>query len=273
MVETGRDWLCLAVALLACAASAAHAQAQQVSPARRAALADGAAAKAFCASPEFKSLQCGWASEKELKLTASNQCGGRPLLTASDVRCDERAQQVPGKLPAVLAGHPTGGPPSYAARALSLACKGRIVTRAVFKLLSVPARPARGTAVVLSNRPAGSVGPTLGTQGPAAPSERVRCKLQLPAGAEPEAGRALKAKEVDCVECRASACPAVVGTWYRWVALRSAVLGDWGRPHTQPREKHTHPSPPAPTHPTAQRLLHLKRTGLRRLRRRIPSPL
>lgn len=56
------------------------------------------------------------------------------------------------------------------------------------------------------------------------PSEVVRCKLQLPAGPEPEEARALKAREVDCVKCSSSYCPAAEGTWYRWVFL---VVSRW----------------------------------------------
>jgi hypothetical protein len=214
MVDTGLKWLFLAVALLACA-SAAHAQAQQVSPARRAYIADAHAVKAFCASPEFKSLQCGWASEKELKLTAKNQCAGRPAVGMWDIKCDAGGKLVPDKLPAVLTG------PSDYVRALSLACKGRIVVRAVYKLLSAPER----YNPYLSNRPAGALyaPPGYGSVRDSA-SRLVRCKLQMPAGPEPEEARALKAKEVDCVECSSVIyCPQEVGTWYRWACL----LGAW----------------------------------------------
>jgi hypothetical protein len=222
----GLNWLCVGVSLLACAASAARAVGRG-----NAYMADAPAAKAFCASPEFKSLQCGWASERERKLTGSNQCDGWPTVGGDKVWCATDVQLVPEKLPAKI-GQQTG---SRYIRALSLACKGPIVVRAVFKLLT-PAPAGNKVAVRLRNDPLGTF---VSSDGRTAPSEVVRCKLQLPAGAEPEEARALKGKEVDCVECRASDCPAAVGTWYRWVALRLAVLGDWGRPRTQPREKHT----------------------------------
>jgi hypothetical protein len=212
MVDTGRNLLFLAVALLACGASGAHAQ-DRWNPYT----ADAPAAKAFCASPEFKALQCGWATEKERKLTGSKQCDGWPLSFGDKVRCESGVQRIADKLPAKIGQH-TG---TRHFQALSLACKGRIVVRAVFKLLT-PAPAGNKVAVRLRNDPEGTtVMNDKGTMVPGytEPSDVVRCKLQLLAGAEPEEARALKAKEVDCVKCSRDACPAAEGTWYRWVFL------------------------------------------------------
>jgi hypothetical protein len=171
-------------------------------------LADAPSARAFCASPGFKSLKCGWASEAELKATAARQCDGWPLEASDKIRCSTHFKPTPaaGELPATVSGNPNGFI-AYRGRALSLACKGPIVTRAVFKLLSAPPGPgAARRAAHLNDWP---------LDGGAAAGPLIRCELRLVPGPEPEAERALKAKEANCATCTSDSCPQKVGAWYR----------------------------------------------------------
>jgi hypothetical protein len=73
------------------------------------------------------------------------------------------------------------------------------VTRAVFKLLSAPPGPgAARRAAHLNDWPLG---------GGAAAGRLTRCELRLAPGPEPEAERAVKAKETNCVPCTTDSCP------------------------------------------------------------------
>lgn len=100
-------------------------------------------------------------------------------------------------------------------RVVSLACKGRVKTRAVYKLLKA------GNASNLT--PAYLVNESPYLQSDLTGSNRTavtRCELSVPAlkPGQTEAQAALAAKEVNCKVCSASsskaACPMKAGKWY-----------------------------------------------------------
>lgn len=85
---------------------------------------DTAAAKAFCARPDFKQLRCGLAKGEEQDKTTEKQC---PL-------CGTAYRGLPAA-PTVFEGtarYPT------AVDVVSLACQGRAIVRKVFKFVKQP---------------------------------------------------------------------------------------------------------------------------------------
>jgi hypothetical protein len=204
---------------------------QQPPAAARAYLADAPAARAFCESPGFATLKCGWASEAELKATAAHQCDGWPLDADDAGRCSAAFKPVPDELPMVLEGD-AHGRPARRGRALSLACRGRVSARGVFKVLDAgpPGGGGNGGGVRLEGAgPAANSSSSAGSSGGG--GGLVRCKLRLPAGPEPEATRALRAAPAACAPCGAGGCPALkVGAWYSdtRTALASGCGGNFG---------------------------------------------
>lgn len=201
---------------------------------------DGRSAKAFCAAPSFQGLKCGFASEGEVSATIKKQC---PL-------CGTLYWGLPSKLPAEV----EGGDRSYnqyGVELLSLACKGPVVVRSVFKMLEEPAitpQEARSSAwggTNCINSGLVLVDDELASKGGAA-SPVIRCELELPKnGSGDEAQRALRAKEGKCWICglcsRGQGCPSGVGSgtatvsqrWHRGVASTlSRVTPTTGRAST-----------------------------------------
>jgi hypothetical protein len=177
---------------------------------------DGRTAKAFCASPSFKNLQCGFASDAEVAATIKKQC---PL-------CGTLYRGLPNKtqLPAEVVGCPGGCSYNQLGTELfSLACKGPVVVRSVFKMLAeskLTQEQARsygfdGTDCTNSRIELMDDEPT--TKGGNA-SDVIRCELELPSGGGSEAERALKGKESKCWVCAlcrdGGGCPSEVGKWY-----------------------------------------------------------
>jgi hypothetical protein len=164
---------------------------------------DAKAAKAYCANGGLakSGASCqynGIISGAELQATASTQC----------VLCGTAYAGLPDALPAKISGDRNYY--QYWINAASLACKGRVVVRSVFKVLK-SSDPRQGCAGVYLNQ--------LDDDGPGSnPSPVVRCEIDLPGGKEPEAQRALRTKEGRCFLCTrcsdGGGCPYVVGRWY-----------------------------------------------------------
>jgi hypothetical protein len=124
---------------------------------------------------------------------------------------------VPANLPADIAS--SRWYEQIAAAPISLACKGPILVRSVFKILEEPPvqkAPGRGTDCTASrlvhlddNRPGARNG---------AVTEIVRCELDLPSAGGSEAERATRAKEGRCWTCgdcgAGKGCPSAKGKWY-----------------------------------------------------------
>jgi hypothetical protein len=168
---------------------------------------DAKDARAFCATPSFKQLPCGFTSLAEEQATARSQC----------LYCGSVYIVAPSQLPATIA---TESPyRQMAVRAISLACSGRVVVRSVFKIteqppLNVPGVLGTGcTNFRLHN--GFNVFP--GSDNPGA-APVIRCELQLPGGPGSEAERALRSKEVNCYRCElcsdGKGCPSKAGVWY-----------------------------------------------------------
>lgn len=104
------------------------------------------------------------------------------------------------KLPQVISSY--GSYWQNIAQTISLACHGRIVVRAVFKITQQDKNCTALAAFLAGGDPK------------ALETPRVRCELQLPAGSGDEASRAVKAKETKCWRCDKGKCPSKVGVWY-----------------------------------------------------------
>jgi hypothetical protein len=162
------------------------------------------AASQFCASPDFKKLTCGFASEAE-QTAALKQC----------VLCGTRFRPLPDKLPAEITGNRNYNHWQTGAKPISLACKGPIVVRSVFKLVEQPtvkqAPGWAGTDCTYSSL-------THVDEDGRGASPVIRCELELPSTGGSEAERALKAKEGKCWACGlcsdGQGCPSAVGKWY-----------------------------------------------------------
>lgn len=151
-------------------------------------------AKKFCASPDFKKLTCGLASDGEQSATLGSMC----------LRCGTLYRLAPDKYPAEVQGHI-----SYyqqAIQPISLACKDPVLVRTVFKVTEAPTYyPDKNcTAFALESSPSNN--------------QAVRCELELPATGGTEAERALKGKEGKCWACglcgKGKGCPSEVDKWY-----------------------------------------------------------
>jgi hypothetical protein len=163
---------------------------------------DQARVKAFCASPDFRKLSCGFAGAAEQKLK-SDSCW----------RCGDGYRRLQGSLPAEVEGIPDDD--QFIVEPLSLACNGPVVVRTVFKMLSEApvdnmARGLQGTDCTpfrLINKGENDATPNV-----------VRCELELPPSGGSEAERALRAKEGRCWMCglcvKGFGCPSTKGKWY-----------------------------------------------------------
>ena len=169
---------------------------------------DAVGARAFCNSPSFTTTRCGWASEEEIAKTTSNQCPFCGTVWWG--------QATP---PQIVTAHDTYF--QLAGRQASLACRGRVVARAVLKLIDSENRlggplPAKCAPARLDSESYGL------PRGSLVPHGLVtRCALELPNGPSGnETARAAAAtSEVNCSVCRpcddAVACPGMrVGQWY-----------------------------------------------------------
>lgn len=108
---------------------------------------------------------------------------------------------------------------------ISLACKGHVAVRTVFKFISaipvdfIKANNKTGRLQGADCTPSrlGYIDDTPITEGGDA-SAIVRCELQLPVGSGSEVDRALRSKEVNCRLCGKCpdgfGCPAKPGVWY-----------------------------------------------------------
>jgi hypothetical protein len=163
---------------------------------------DGPLAKQFCTSPGFKELKCGLASEAEQAATLKNQC---PL-------CGTLFRKLPATLPAEVSG--VDRYHQFAVAPISLACKGPVVVRSVFKMLDEPPinKQAGWAGTDCTNSALVHVDETLDT------AAVVRCELELPSSGGSEAERAVKGKEVNCYSCglcsEGKGCPSAKGRWY-----------------------------------------------------------
>eukprot|EP00775_Hariotina_reticulata_P006222 gene6222-6459_t len=167
-------------------------------------LEDGRLAKAFCQSPAFKQTSCGWVTKQEEAATLANQC----------VSCGTAYMDAYDTLPSTL--ETSASMYQIGQKVVSLACKGRVVTRSVFKFTQQPAVTKEdaqrsgwaGTDCTYSRL----------FEVPSPGTPVVRCELQLPSSGGSEVDRALKAKEVKCWKCdgcgRGGGCPAKTGVWY-----------------------------------------------------------
>lgn len=161
------------------------------------------AASQFCSSPDFKKLTCGFASEAEQTTALGNQC----------LTCGTAFMGLAGQLPAEVAGSRNYN--QYGVRPISLACKGPLVVRSVFKLVEQPqVKQSPGWAGTDCTYSALT---HIDEAGRGA-SPVVRCELELPSSGGSEAERALKAKEGRCWNCGlctdGKGCPSAVGKWY-----------------------------------------------------------
>jgi hypothetical protein len=174
---------------------------------------DGRSVNALCASPTFKNLQCGFASDDEIGATIKKQC---PL-------CGTRFGTLPKKtqLPAEVKGGDQYN--QYGTELFSLACKGHVVVRSVFKMLEQPAttpeeaRSSGWDGADCSNSRMVLINDELISKGGNA-SPVICCELELPTIGGSNAERALKAKEGKCWVCdwcsEGGGCPSEVGKWY-----------------------------------------------------------
>lgn len=182
--------------MLLCLGTGAHAQSDMR-------LKDAAAAKQFCASPDFKKLTCGLVSDAENKATLQNQCA----------LCGTLYSGLPTSLPVEVSGVDRYN--QQWVRPISLACQGRVVVRSVFKMLQEPEviKQADWDGTDCTNSALEHIDEAGRDATPV-----VRCELELPAGAGSEAERAVKAKESKCWLCglcsRGKGCPSGKGKWY-----------------------------------------------------------
>lgn len=147
-------------------------------------------ARAFCNSPAFKKLTCGAASDAEEE-ASTDVC----------IYCGTMWSLMPksNKLPTEISSY--GSYWQNLAQTISLACHGRVVVRAVFKITQQDKN-----CTVLAGFLDGGQEP--------GETPRVRCELTLPSGSGDEAARAVKAKETKCYRCDKGKCPSKVGVWY-----------------------------------------------------------
>ncbi|KIZ02230.1 hypothetical protein MNEG_5725 [Monoraphidium neglectum] len=208
-MSTRLAMLCAVLAVGASCMPSAHAQGS--------AQKDAAAARAFCLSPAFRKLSCaynGLMGADEAKATTANSC---PLCGTVFAALPE-----PSTLPKVVTGHISYD--QYASSLVSLACKGDAVVRSVFNYTKFDdsAAPAGGGKEC-----------AYASLAPGTPDVKstpiVRCQLELPAGPEPEAVRATRAKEGRCWKCDACSdgggCPAAKGQWYSDSTVLSGLKG------------------------------------------------
>jgi hypothetical protein len=167
---------------------------------------DGLLAKQFCASKEFRNLKCGIATPAEDEATLKNQCS------------------LCGTLYSGLWG-PVNNAPSQVSGVdrynqhwvapISLACKGPVVVRSVFKMVEQPAIKQKegwaGTDCTHSSM-------VHIDEGRRDASAVVRCELELPSAGGSEAERAVRAREGKCWTCglcnSGTGCPSDKGKWY-----------------------------------------------------------
>lgn len=168
---------------------------------------DAGPAKAFCASPALRTTKCGVITEAEGKATIINQC---PL-------CGTLYRALPDKLPTEVEGVDRYN--QYAIDVVSLACKGPVVVRSVFKMVDQveASKKPDWDGTDCSNARLTYVDDTASSKGGSA-SPIIRCELELPNTGGSEAERAVKAKETKCYKCglcsEGSGCPSVTGKWY-----------------------------------------------------------
>jgi hypothetical protein len=165
---------------------------------------DGKAAKAFCESPRFKSLTCGFASDAEVEATTKAQC----------FACGTLYFPMPKDLPTVI--HGVDRYNQYGIRLVSLACKGRVLIRSVFKMTAAsPIIKRKGYEGINCTK---SSMVHVDDEHVEGGSPIVRCELELPSTGSSEEERALKAKETKCWFCGwcddGKGCPSGVGKWY-----------------------------------------------------------
>jgi hypothetical protein len=152
---------------------------------------DGRAAKAFCESPGFKSLPCAFACDTEAETTTKKMC----------YLCGTLYFPMPEHIPFEVSGVPKY--PTYGVRLISLACKGPVVIRYVFKITSSLAITKREgyegtncTRASLAQIDEHNTTDAYGSARNASPI--VRCELELPNIGDSEEERAVKAKETNC---------------------------------------------------------------------------
>lgn len=192
----------------------------------------GATATAFCSKIDFAQLQCGFATSAELKQTASgmlpsscfycNHAGEDQIAAASTSNAP--VPQLPISWPE-SANKASPSNPQSLTQVISLACKGQVLVRTVFKntvgtqqsiVQEAFRRPTQQDCSVVQ----------LTTNNQAKQPTVVRCELQLPQGPGSEAERAVKAKEGQCYICNScesgGGCPAKSGAWYSDSLLTTA---------------------------------------------------
>ena len=188
------------------------------------------AVRTFCDSRAFKKLKCGFASLAEQEAT-TEKAGLCPY-------CGTLFTGEPHP-PMAIIGHF-----SYyqlAKRIISLACKGRVVIRAVFK-------SDDGSCIKLDPyREGGDVR---------------RCELRLPRGYRSETLAAVHSKEENCTLCKtcnnALPCPRKAGKWYSGACVyTSRALS------SKARYMYLTPPTHVPSHGSSHSLARARRHHLR----------
>eukprot|EP00878_Enallax_costatus_P000069 GHUV01000088.1.p1 GENE.GHUV01000088.1~~GHUV01000088.1.p1 ORF type:complete len:306 (+),score=51.82 GHUV01000088.1:143-1060(+) len=187
----------------------------------------GVTATAFCTKPDFLELQCGFASSDELKETAKG------MLPSACTHCNHAGQDLVATAEVTYAAIPqqpilwpeaankaSPANPQTLTQVISLACKGQVMVRTVFKhtIGSGPTHNVVTESYRLPQQYTDCSPVQLTTNGLKQQSAVVRCELQLPQGPGSEAERAVKAKEGQCYICTSceagGGCPAKPGAWY-----------------------------------------------------------
>ncbi|KIZ00532.1 hypothetical protein MNEG_7428 [Monoraphidium neglectum] len=193
---------CAVLAVGASCLPAARAQDDSAAKAR-------AAVEAFCASPAFKKLSCAYNGVMGADEDAATTADISPFSGTMWAILPK-----PSELPKAINARDSYD--QYWSSLVSLACKGDAVVRSVFKYTKFDdtRRPASSNNCAFAS---------LDTEWADAKdivktTPIVRCELELPAGPEPEAVRATRAKEGRCWQCTAcgggGGCPAKKGQWY-----------------------------------------------------------
>lgn len=154
---------------------------------------DGEKARAFCNSPAFQDLQCGWASQEERSATTGSQC---PFCGTTWSGASGATWKLPIELSAGASYYQRAG------QVISLACNGLVLVRAVMQALDTK----NGTGCMRLFKDGNST------------TAITRCELAWPEGVQPAAATVASAREVNCQQCEwCSECSLVeAGKWYSW---------------------------------------------------------
>ena len=174
----------------------------------------------FCKSPRFKRLKCGFitpnSAEYNQTITRSDTCVPCGTVYWGPQYYGEMG--APPETISIRADDAYGG--RLAVRVVSLACRGEVVIRMVYKIEKFEPTTLPGGPNWLKEQSFNTAVTYWDSSDGAVPTPNVRCSLVLPKGYPNELKAAVHSKEVDCKKFfrvpigKGPRTMLKVGTWY-----------------------------------------------------------